>query len=342
MTDVGYLGAASNGRPVYLDSGGSVFDLIHSGNVGSYNAGSATKLQTARTIWGQSFDGTENIDGQLDINGLGTLHRDDSALWLNYGGANNNQSLRVCGYDIAFYYGIGSNFTRAITITSDGNIAFGGTTADAKLHVHGNGLFDNTLSDTAWVSDTGQLIIRSTSTNYHLGFGVASNGLAAIQGGNRGVGAISLLLNPNGGNVAVGGTTASAKFHVHGDILATGAITMFSQLSMKNVIDYDGLSLAQLAQIRPARFTWKDRRDNRIHVGGIADYIRPILPEVVYETVNKELTVDYGSAAFYIGASLIKPVVELWEVKDKQQEEIESLKKRVEYLENENRQLRAS
>lgn len=39
--------------------------LIHTNNIGNYNAGSATKLQTARTIWGKSFDGTANIAGQL-------------------------------------------------------------------------------------------------------------------------------------------------------------------------------------------------------------------------------------------------------------------------------------
>ena len=37
--------------------------IIHSGNIESYNAGSATKLKTAQTIWGQSFDGTSKIDG---------------------------------------------------------------------------------------------------------------------------------------------------------------------------------------------------------------------------------------------------------------------------------------
>ena len=34
----------------------------------SSNVASATKLQTARTIWGQSFDGTGNVDGALTIN----------------------------------------------------------------------------------------------------------------------------------------------------------------------------------------------------------------------------------------------------------------------------------
>jgi hypothetical protein len=199
-----------------------------------------------------------------------------------------------------------------------GNVAIGGTTADAKLDVYGN--------------------VKAT---YYLTRGGGSEGLWQGSQFTSALGVNDVLVYGNTvalfNKVAIGRWTASATLHVGGDIITDGAITMFSQLSMKDVIDYDGLSLAQLAQIRPARFTWKDNRDNRTHVGVIADYIQPILPEVVYETVYKELTVDYGSAAFYIGASLIKPVVELWEVKDKQQQEIESLKKRVECLENENR-----
>lgn len=348
------------------------------------NADSATKLQTPRTIWGRSFDGTEGV--------YGTLYGVDYI-------RNINSNIIICedATDGDVYVGSNSfakarvliNANGRLELTASGNVAIGGGTADAKLHVHGNGLFYNTLNDITWVSDTGQLIIGSTQTDYHLGFGVASNGLSAIQSAHRGVGAIPLLLNPKGGDVVIGGATVDEKLSVNGNVsitggsnpyiiikddsdrrwylqyynnsislglgynvgivvdvngnlLVTGAITMFSQLSMKNVIDYDGLSLAQLAQIKPARFTWVDGRDNRIHVGGIADYIQPILPEVVYETVNKELTIDYGSAAFYIGTSLIKPVVELWEAKDKQQEEIDSLKKRVEYLENKDRPLIAS
>lgn len=350
----------------------------------SDNVASATKLQTPRTIWGRSFDGTEGV--------YGTLYGVDYI-------RNINSNIIICedATDGDVYVGSNSfakarvliNANGRLELTASGNVAIGGGTADAKLHVHGNGLFYNTLNDITWVSDTGQLIIGSTQTDYHLGFGVASNGLSAIQSAHRGVGAIPLLLNPKGGDVVIGGATVDEKLSVNGNVsitggsnpyiiikddsdrrwylqyynnsislglgynvgivvdvngnlLVTGAITMFSQLSMKNVIDYDGLSLAQLAQIKPARFTWVDGRDNRIHVGGIADYIQPILPEVVYETVNKELTIDYGSAAFYIGTSLIKPVVELWEAKDKQQEEIDSLKKRVEYLENKDRPLIAS
>lgn len=45
--------------------------VLHSGNISSYNAGSATKLQTARTLWGQSFNGTSSISGKLTVSGIG-------------------------------------------------------------------------------------------------------------------------------------------------------------------------------------------------------------------------------------------------------------------------------
>jgi len=33
------------------------------------NAASATKLTTARTLWGQPFDGSGNVDGLIEIHG---------------------------------------------------------------------------------------------------------------------------------------------------------------------------------------------------------------------------------------------------------------------------------
>lgn len=41
--------------------------LINGTNISNLNVASATKLQTPRTIWGQSFDGTGNVDGTLRI-----------------------------------------------------------------------------------------------------------------------------------------------------------------------------------------------------------------------------------------------------------------------------------
>ena len=48
------------------------------------NAGTATRLATARTIWGKSFDGTGNVDGNITVN--------YGYVFLNYGWFQNNQS----------------------------------------------------------------------------------------------------------------------------------------------------------------------------------------------------------------------------------------------------------
>lgn len=44
--------------------------LITNINIGSYNAGSATKLQTARSLWGNNFDGTAGCGGGLTFDRL--------------------------------------------------------------------------------------------------------------------------------------------------------------------------------------------------------------------------------------------------------------------------------
>ena len=121
---------------------------------------------------------------------------------------------------------------------------------------------------------------------------------------------------------------------VNGNILSTGGITMYSQRSLKNVVDERGLSLNELAIIKPTRYTWKDGRDNNIHIGGIADDIKQVLPEVVYKTKEGILTMDYGNAGFAIATSLIKPVVD-------HEEKIRQLQKRVSELEQELNRLRA-
>lgn len=77
------------------------------------NAGSATKLQTARTLWGQSFDGTKNITGALtsvtDITGTGT-----------FTGANLKAT------DSVYVNGIRLHKTSDGVITLEGNLAVTG------------------------------------------------------------------------------------------------------------------------------------------------------------------------------------------------------------------------
>lgn len=97
----------------------------------SDNVASATKLQTPRTIWGQSFDGTGNIDGTLTITNSGS---DDPHIistvskWFHI----------VSKYKLVLYAGEYNSSQRdAINILSNHNVGIG-VDPSYKLHVAGN------------------------------------------------------------------------------------------------------------------------------------------------------------------------------------------------------------
>ena len=119
--------------------------------------------------------------------------------------------------------------------------------------------------------------------------------------------------NYNNARMIIGGKTAIVKMMVNtsieGNLTVSGGFTFYSQKSLKNIHETDFLSLDQLSNIHAIKYTWKDGRDDRMHVGGIADDIQKIIPEVIYENEGY-LTMDYGNAGFVIGTSLIKPVVD--------------------------------
>lgn len=279
-------------RGVYNTGTGNSVSDWHELAFTDSNVASATKLQTPRTIWGQSFDGTGNISGLLtnvdgiqgsttnggyigDRNkGLGTT--DGGSMIYNY--SSSPITFHIAGFE-------------SMRIADGGNVAIGGTVAEAKLDVYGN------VKASCYLTRGGSNEGLWQGSQYTSALGVND----VLVYGNT----VALF-----DKVAIGRWTASATLHIGGDIIADGAITMFSQLSLKNVLDYDGLSLEQLAQIRPARFTWKDGRDSLVHAGGIADEVMRVLPEVVHRTKDDKLTMDYGSAGFFIATSLIKPVID--------------------------------
>ena len=95
----------------------------------------ADKLTTARTLWGRSFNGTANIDGNLDNVGIITSK---SGIWLDLKGSSG----------VAFY---SAGSLRAV-INSTG-MGIGNSSPSQKLHVTGNIIATGAITAKASSSD---------------------------------------------------------------------------------------------------------------------------------------------------------------------------------------------
>ena len=129
----------------------------------SGNAASATKLQTPRTIWGQSFDGTKDIDGyiKVNVNASPDTIADYIGLRLHRSVANSDKwgvGLMLSAYQnkgiiingggnggLIGYYD-GTSNTWLISFSHTGNVSIGTTTDNGyKLDVNGKGHYSGDL-----------------------------------------------------------------------------------------------------------------------------------------------------------------------------------------------------
>lgn len=123
----------------------------------SDNIATATKLATARTIWGQAFDGSANVRGNIsdvdnvymnnnrslyikDTNGKNLsalLINDQNGFYLGFGAGSNGYFSCLDGNMILFR--TATSHTERMRITSDGKVGIGTSAPDSDLHVSGNG-----------------------------------------------------------------------------------------------------------------------------------------------------------------------------------------------------------
>lgn len=135
------------------------------------NVASATKFQTPRTIWGQSFDGTRDLSGTLSQVSMISFTDAKAGVFSGptFGSHLTNNDVIIYGEGVIGLYG--------------DKVAIGSTIADAKLHVHGDVKANGNLNvggNFEIANDYGGVIIKSDNAS----------------GQNR----ATLLLDPNSAN----------------------------------------------------------------------------------------------------------------------------------------------
>lgn len=157
----------------------------------SDNIATATKLATARTIWGQAFDGSANVRGNIsdvdnvymnnnrslyikDTNGkdLSTLSiSDQNGFYLGFGACSNGYFSCLEGNIILFR--TATSHTERMRITSDGKVGIGTTVPDANLHVSGDKYNIKLNSTTGSTEDS--TFIWGSSSNKNTAWRIVDN-----------------------------------------------------------------------------------------------------------------------------------------------------------------------
>lgn len=150
------------------------------------HANSATKLQTPRTIWGQSFDGTGNVSGSLSE--VGNIHfKVDNSYDI---GSNDAASKYIYTHWLGARAGrkleLGANnsgFGQGLCIDTNLNVGVGTNTPAYKLHVAGDiystacirtiskdkAIILSDSDDPAWISGIAGRIVFNTGNAIRFG-----------------------------------------------------------------------------------------------------------------------------------------------------------------------------
>ena len=292
---------------------GTAYSTVTAGTfVGAFsgNATTATTLQTPRTIWGQSFNGSSDVSGSITgattITASGRISASAfEGSFVNDGtvfyfgdsqhaiGSGTDAVLWAYGANSLLFY---TNNLKRMTINSVGSVGIGTDSPSTRLHVSGS-VFAN-----------GYETYRSGSTFYGLYKGNSITGSLTASDGCLYYPSLKIWMY-------------ATEVRVNGAIYGTGEITAASDARKKNIISNTKFNVKDIASARSILYEWNDGRDSgQVHGGSIAQDWLGKADSFLSQDKDGWYSINYGALALCSAITIAREVV-------KHEDEITRLKK---------------
>lgn len=321
--------------PVYVEPTTSV------GNQGVLNLVSydylvqkAVRLQTPRYIFSKPFDGTNNVTGGAKFLNI-CIETDNN-------GNDSGRSSEINNYIGPLQLQQASPIDIHMCM-GGGNVGIGTTSPSQKLHVNGNiGVGGTLVFDYISGGNERNLLYQQMADNdlFRIRCGGPSNqGWVEIATADDGTEPI-YVRQYTGGFASITRTLTlldgSGNTICPGNLLTNGGVTMYgSDETKKNIIERFILPLDYVVNAPLWRYTWRDNRNDRINIGGSAQYTQLMMNELVGGS-DKGLTMDYATTAYAFSVSIAKHFQRFL------MEDFNNHETRIEFLERENKELKNS
>lgn len=325
----------------------------------SGNAGSATKLQVSRNLWGNSFNGTENIGGTILPSAthrynLGSTTYMFERTYTRYIETDSGYDLRViCAGNELIRLGSADNVvyfnSQGLSIKND--VSSGCSMAISEIRDSELNYGQINVVDTNGSRPKGRhLVLQYEQGNVGIGVKYPSeklevNGNILVNTSNTS-GDKGLKINANSRSLLFGvGTstkigvysyshskwlfyTDTSTFYTSGGILATGGVTAYSSSDIRLKQDLRKLDYLGIIKAMGGTFSFAWKKDNTRSIGFIAQHVlcNPHLKDIVETDENGYYKINYWSP---------KLIATAFGAIEQVGDEVSRLKARVVFLESE-------
>lgn len=310
------------------------------------NVASASKLNSPQKIWGQPFDGTNPITGNLDLGSMDII---------GHGGARIIQNLGAnLGINPSGYVGIGTT-SPSYKLHVNGDIYSSSEIRGARCILEDNTLtnfgaseiFTSNLSSIRYSSDG--IYVNGNTFRSIIRWGDILNGrgyhtryvFGSVRDDTNDWGRIFMAVSNNDAGSSFGCVLSiygSGYVGISGNLLVTGGVTLYgSDIRYKSIMQQVNLSLMDIAKAPSFVYRWnkKGMKRDRLNLGGSAQYTQSVLPWAVEEKDNF-LSMDYATVAYTFAVHTARHLLTYESRTDKK---IKKLENRVKYLEKQLKKL---